>query len=267
MDLIELRKQEHLSASSINAYVECGLQYRFSRIDRCKPDYDSDSLLFGSAIHQAVAEFQQKRIWGETMSLEDIQSCFESYWRHSAENNDRVKYKNGKSFNALLQEGHALLRAYIESQPKEKFNVLAVEQPFVLEIDGLGIPLIGAIDMIEEDAQGTIIITDLKTASKAYSTMEADNNFQLTVYHLAAKRNGFADREILLKLDCLIKTRTPKFEPVYTVRSEEAEQRAIKKIKQVWDGIQKGVFIPNEGGWKCDYCSYKSYCDNWFQNQ
>jgi len=199
--------------------------------------------------------------------VEDVQSCFEGYWRGSAENNGRVNYKKGKNFDILFKEGMGLIKVYVESQADYKFNVLAVEQPFILELDGLEIPIIGAIDMIEEDPQGTIIITDLKTASKAYSIAEADNNFQLTVYSIAAKKNGFADREILLKLDCLIKTKAPRFEPVYTVRSEEEEQRAIKKIKQVWDGIQKKVFIPNDGGWKCDYCSYKSYCNDWFLSQ
>jgi putative RecB family exonuclease len=95
---------------------------------------------------------------------------------------------------------------------------------------------------------------------------EVDSNFQLTVYYTAAKANGYADREINLKFDCLIKTRTPKFEQIYTERSSDHSAKAIKKIKLVWDGIQKGVFIPNDTSWRCHGCSYKSYCDEWFQN-
>ena len=264
MDLFELRQKDHLSASSINSYVECGLQFKFSRVDKFKPDYEADALLFGSAIHKAIADFQQHRVWGETMPVDNIQTCFEAYWRKSAEDNPRVNYKKGKDFSILLNEGKGLLKVYAESQADNKYTVLAIEHPFVLEIEGLGVPIIGAIDMIEEDEQGTIIITDHKTASKAYSIADADNNFQMTVYQIAARQNGFTDREILLKLDCLIKTRTPKFEPVYTTRSMETEQRAIRKIQQVWDGIKKEVFIPNEGSWKCPYCSYKSYCNDWF---
>jgi len=37
------------------------------------------------------------------------------------------------------------------------------------------------------------------------------------------------------------------------------------KVKvQVWEGIQKGVFIPNDTSWKCKNCSYKVACDSWF---
>ena len=263
MNLMELRKKEHLSASSINAYVECGLQYKFSRIDKVKPDYEADSLLFGSCIHRAIADYQQKRMCGEDMYVKEIQGIFEKYWKESAEGNERVHYRKNKSFKSLMNEGKKLLRVYVENQPEEDFPVLAIEEPFVMNLEGIDVPIIGVMDMVQEDDSGTIIITDHKTAARAYSTAEADNNFQLTVYYLAAKMNGYGDREILLRLDCLIKTRTPKFESLYTVRSDVDEKYAIKKIMHVWDGIQKGVFIPNYGGWKCDYCAYRSYCQEW----
>ena len=87
---------------------------------------------------------------------------------------------------------------------------------------------------------------------------------QLTVYQLAVKANGFSDREILLKFDCLIKTKTPKFEPCWTTRSEVDEKRLVRKTFQVWEGISKGVFIPNDQSWKCNGCAYKKACDEWF---
>ena len=95
---------------------------------------------------------------------------------------------------------------------------------------------------------------------------EVDSNFQLTVYYTAAKANGYADREINLKFDCLLKTQNPKFEQIYTERSGDHSAKAIKKIKQVWDVIQKEFFIPNDTSWRCGGCSYKSYCDEWFLN-
>ena len=93
-----------------------------------------------------------------------------------------------------------------------------------------------------------------------------DRNFQLTLYQIATKTNGYSDREILLRFDCLIKTKTPKFEQYYTTRSDLDEQRAARKIAEVWNGIEKGVFIPNDGSsnWKCKGCAYKKACDDWF---
>jgi len=93
-----------------------------------------------------------------------------------------------------------------------------------------------------------------KTASKAYSIDQIDKLFQLTVYHMAAKKNGFGDREIALKVDALIKTKKPRFKSVYTYRTDALE---------AWSGIQKNVFIPNDSSWLCSRCEYRTYCDNW----
>jgi putative RecB family exonuclease len=77
---------------------------------------------------------------------------------------------------------------------------------------------------------------------------------------------GYSDREILLRFDCLIKTKTPKFEQYYTSRTETDEKRAVRKINEVWRGIYKGVFIPNDStsNWKCKGCAFKKPCDEWF---
>jgi putative RecB family exonuclease len=120
---------------------------------------------------------------------------------------------------------------------------------------------------LEEDKSGTIIITDWKTSSKAYSADQIDKSLQLTIYQMAIKANGYRDRDVLLRFDCLIKTKTPKFEQYYTTRSEMDERRAAKKILKVWEGISKGVFIPHDGNWKCNGCAYGEYCEEWFSNE
>jgi putative RecB family exonuclease len=81
---------------------------------------------------------------------------------------------------------------------------------------------------------------------------------------MAMKRNGHAGHEILLKFDCLIKTKSPKFESYWTTRSETDEIRMERKIRQVWSGISKGVFIPADTSWKCPRCHYRKACDAWF---
>ena len=148
--------------------------------------------------------------------------------------------------------------------PSDNFRILAIEEPFSFTIENLPIPIIGVIDLVEEDEE-TIIISDLKTASKAYSASDIDKKMQLTVCQMAAKRNGYINKEILLRFDVLIKTKQPKFEPYYTVRTEADERRAIKKILKVYEGISKGVFVPNDTSWKCYNCPYKNRCNNWFE--
>jgi putative RecB family exonuclease len=57
MNLAQLREQPHLSASSITDYMDCGLMFKFSRVDRLVPEFKADALIFGTAIHGVLAQF------------------------------------------------------------------------------------------------------------------------------------------------------------------------------------------------------------------
>ncbi len=263
----EIRDQPHLSASSVNDYLDCGLLYKFSRIDKIRPEFKSDAMELGSAIHMTLAEFYKRKMIGEKMLLKAIQESFEGFWMELAENNPNIQFSESKDFDTLLREGKELLAVWYSKAPENDFKVIGVEEPFVVHIEGLAVPLIGYIDLLEEDESGTIIITDTKTSGRSYAKDEVDKNAQLTLYQIAVKANGFRDREILLKFDALIKTKTPKFEQFYTSRSEINEKRLIKKIQEVWRGINLGVFIPNDGpnNWKCKNCGFRKQCDEYLE--
>jgi putative RecB family exonuclease len=265
LDLTEYRAKPHLSASSVNDYIDCGLLYRFGRVDKIKPEFKPDAMELGSAVHLVLAEFYKQRMVGTKLLLKEIHESFEGFWRELAEDNSDIQYSEGKDFDTLLLEGKELLTAWFNKLPENEFIVIGVEEPFILTLPDLYIPIIGYIDLLEEDESGTIIITDFKTSGRSYSNDETDKNLQLTIYQLAAKGNGYRDREILLKFDCLIKTKTPKFEQFWTSRSEVEERRAIKKIKEVWNGIHKEVFVPNDGHWKCKNCGFKKQCDEYLE--
>ena len=263
MSFKELYKGPHLSASSIGKYIDCGLLYKFSKIDKLQPEFVPDVLLFGSAIHWAIAHINQGRKVGFLLDLPDILGCFEEKWTSSIKKTSNVKYSKGKSFEYLLNEGKRLLSAYFKNGVDDGFKVVSIEEPFSFTIPGLSVPIIGITDCIEEDDSGTIIITDYKTKAKAYSEKEIDSDMQLTLYQLAMKAGEYKDREIMLRFVALIKTKTPKVEQYWAMRSELDEKRLAKKAIQVWEGISKGVFIPNDGHWKCINCSYKTACQNW----
>jgi putative RecB family exonuclease len=265
LDLSQIRLKPHLSASSVNDYIDCGLLYKFSRIDRIRPEFKPDALEFGSVIHLVLAEFYRAKLVGNKFPLKEIHETFEALWRETAEDNPDIQYSEDKDFEILLREGKELLTVWHNKLPENEFRVIGVEEPFILTVRELAVPLIGYIDLIEEDESGTIIVTDFKTSGRSYSADEVDKNLQLTIYQMALKGNGYQDREILLKLDGLIKTKTPKFEQFYTSRTEIEEKRAIRKIQEVWNGIHREVFIPNDGHWKCKGCGFRKHCDQYLE--
>lgn len=265
MNISELRDRPHLSVSSIKAYTECGMYYKFSRIDKLKRDFVSDNLVFGSTIHKALADFQYLRLMGMILDSKELEERFSTYWTDAVEAAENIRYSKGKDFHTLLFEGKKLLKAYHNEAPIDAYTVLAIEEPFSMTIEGLDVPIIGIMDLVEEDPDGTVIITDFKTSSKAYSNDQINRDPQLTVYQMAARANGYRDRNVLLKFDVLVKTQSASLKQYYTSRTTDQEERMERKILQVWDAIKKGVFIANDTSWKCPGCEYKSHCDAWFE--
>ena len=269
MELQELRKTEHLSASSINDYIDCGLLYKFGRIDKIRPESKPDALEFGSAIHLALADFHTEKMRGKLPSVKELHQSFEHHWRKLTNERDDIIYAEGNNPDIMLLQGQELLTAYYNKSSWREYECIGIEESFSFIIEGCPFPIIGAMDLMEKDHSGTIIINDFKTSARAYSNDEVDRNFQLTLYQMAARAIGYEDSDILLRFDCLIKTKQPKFESYYTTRNVSDEIRARKKIVEVAKGISRGIFIPNDSpsNFKCKKCTFKKNCDAWFMEE
>jgi putative RecB family exonuclease len=266
MELSILRRKPHLSASSIGTYVDCSLQYYFSYVQRLPMEFVSDALEFGSAIHLTLADFYRAKMVGDRMLLKDVHESYKQHWTNRVKDRSDIAYANQKDFQSYLIEGADLLTAWFNKLPDDSFEVIGVEEAFSFNLPGISAPIIGAIDLLESDESGALIITDFKTSARSYSVDEVDRNQQLTLYQMAMKRNGHVGHEILLKFDTLIKTKNPKCESYWTTRSETDEIRMERKIRQVWSGISKCVFVPNDTSWKCPRCHHRNVCDEWFLN-
>ena len=264
MEINEFKNQAHLSASGINDYLECGLLYKFSRIEKRQPEIYSDSLVLGKAIHRVLADFYLKLRAGTRLAQKNLEEAFDHHWEELAHGRGDITYKPGKSLPyPSAPRAKSLLAAFNRDLPDEDCNILGVEQPFICEIEGLPVPLIGIYDLVLEDPAGTITIVDHKTASKSYTMADANQNLQMTIYHMAARANGYGERDILLRLDCLIKPRSQNSSS--TTPLGVIGRRRRPPLKSGPSGKpSKKVFIPNDGGWKCGNCGYKTACKEWF---
>src|SRR5208337_1421430 len=147
MDLGELRRKPHLSASAINDYMDCGLLYKLGRVLKLQPEIRPDALEFGSIIHRVLAEFYKHKLEGEIVPLFDLQILFEHWWKRATENGPEITYKDGKNAEILLQDGKNLLFAYYHKLPRDDFQVLAIEEPFQFTLPNFPIPIIGVLDL------------------------------------------------------------------------------------------------------------------------
>jgi putative RecB family exonuclease len=128
MKLHELRQKPHLSYSQIETFISCGLQYRFSRVDRLPPEFIPDNLVFGSTIHRLLAQFYEAKMIGDLMLRNDVQDLFKRLWTEAAKDRDDIRYADGKDFETLLTQGIDLLTAWHSNQDNnDNYRVLAIE--------------------------------------------------------------------------------------------------------------------------------------------
>ena len=157
MDISELRKEPHLSASSIGDYIDCGLLYKLGRIDKLPPEFHSSDLEFGSVIHKTLEAYYRHRLEGESLSIKTLHEIFEKAWKEILDSKQNIRYSEGRDFKTLLLEGKELLTVcYNKIQNDKQFKVIGVEEPFSFNLEGCPVPIIGAIDLIEEDESETI---------------------------------------------------------------------------------------------------------------
>ena len=75
MNLSYLRQKPHLSASSIGDYLDCGMLYKFGRVDRLPRQFVADAMEFGTVIHAVLAEYYQAKMTGDRMLLKTFMIC------------------------------------------------------------------------------------------------------------------------------------------------------------------------------------------------
>ena len=70
----------YLSYSQLALYLDCPLKYRFRYIDEIQAEGVSSALVFGKAIHQALAQYYTDVMDEKPFWLTDFLAAFEEAW-------------------------------------------------------------------------------------------------------------------------------------------------------------------------------------------
>jgi putative RecB family exonuclease len=73
---------------------------------------------------------------------------------------------------------------------------------------------------------------------------------------------GFDPEQLGLRLDVLLKTKTPELIRYETTRTQRDRERFVRMVTQVWNGIESGVWFPKQD-WHCSQCPYSGACEDW----
>lgn len=241
---------EHLSYSSIDLYLSCPEAWRRKYIAKEKTTA-SPALAFGSAWHGTLERMISApgtnaiETWREEWTKATQQEICWGVDTPEQHHNEGVRLLSNPDVQAVIQS----------IKPKRDIAGAMVERKIELLVPGVGIPVIGYIDIILEDGTPA----DIKTSARSWSDDKATNSLQSLFYLAAMNQAGMDVRDWTFKHFVFVKTKTPQVQILENKHSPGQMFFLFNMIKHVWQAIRKEVLYVNPTGWRCS----PSYCDFW----
>jgi putative RecB family exonuclease len=255
-------RRDYLSYSAIRTFQSCPLKYRFRYIDGLPEECTSSSLVFGSAIHEAIEAYFQALLVGDP--LPDLEALMEGY-RHHWETNQSVPIQFGatdtpESCEQLARRMLAKFLASDLAQPEGR--IIGIEEELRGELVP-GVPdLLGRLDLILE-TDDHVVIQDFKTARSAWSPDQAEESVEQLLLYGDLVRRLVPGKELKLRFAIITKTKEPKVQVLDAEFDAERLDRTKQVFKTVWSAIQAGHFYPSPSPMTCTGCGYRSACTAW----
>jgi len=260
--LAELRKEKHLSISSIQTYLRCPAQYFYRYVMRIKETHRPGALAFGTAIHTALACFYTSLMQGEEISCDELTASFADAWQKQLSGSLPVLLDDKDCPGSLQDKGVRMLTCFHNDAPRPH-RVVGVEEPFAVDIchpeSGEPLPerLVGVFDALIQQEDGSYTILEHKTAARRFSKSRLEHDLQVTGYTLAAPLVGLPDASVTLQI--LLKTGKAALELYQPSRSKRDFMDFQRTAAGVLAAIEAGAFYPVRDWW-CGSCSSASRC-------
>ena len=169
-----------VSYSQIDDYRRCPLRYRFAHVLRI-PVLPTPPMIYGNALHQAVADHLRRRRDGERPTLGQLEATFRSAWLAEG-------FISPEHESERFEAGLVALRRFFASEAEAPAPDL-VEQRFSFLLGNDRV--VGRWDRVDESPDGPVVI-DYKSTPIEPGTgtpqRRANQDLQLQLYALAHER-------------------------------------------------------------------------------
>lgn len=252
-----MAKNIKLSATRINTFLSCKQKYWFSYYQKL-PKLSNPAFKLGLAVHESLE--LAGNIWMEKgkFTKTDIKKIMDMY--------DKVSIREGIEEYDIHLEGKDLVKKRLQNfMAGEKIIGLETKFGFWGKDAGpsvtskYGVPLMGAIDKVEQYDEDTILIVDYKTSKTAPTQSQMKADIQLSIYDLVARQVWPGYKRVVLALDLL------KSDMLYTYRTDEQREEFEIYLKAVYDEMLalKEEDVKASLNMFCPWCDYKDYCSTY----
>ncbi len=232
-----------LSASAIETFERCGLQFKLERDWRI-PGKPAAAMQYGAAMHRVLKTYFDSVKLGRPKTPDELLDLFRMDLEGAGIQEDYQRELYEKQGLTQLRE----FLAQTASLPPAQ--VLHTEESFEIRIGETTVN--GRIDRVDLRPDGTVSIIDYKTG-KARAQEDADESLQLSLYAIAA-----ADKW-KYNVGSLVFYNLQENVPVTTTRTETKLTAARARVEAAAKAIAEGNFEAHPGN-HCNFCAYRSLC-------
>lgn len=251
---------DHLSYSSISAYLTCGRHWQYRYVEQA-PALTSTNLLLGSAVHGAIESY----ITAPNVPI-NAADLMVNLWRESwskqlTANEGRVDWGTDTP-EALANQGLKMLThpdTLVALDGLTPLGLEWIEKRVELYVPGVPVPVVGYIDIVTEDG----VPGDFKTSARSWSDDKATAETQPLFYLAALNQAGYRlNPDWRFRHYVFVKTKEPKVQIIEHGHKPSQLFWLFEMIRSVWQAIDAGVYPLNPTGWKCapGYCEYWTRC-------
>ncbi|HAF11997.1 MAG TPA: hypothetical protein DCK98_18245, partial [Chloroflexi bacterium] len=169
-----------LSYTEIDDYRRCPLRYRFAHVLNI-PVLDTPPMVYGKALHRAVAHFLRRKQEGHDLGLSELEATFRSSWVGGG-------FISPEHESERFEAGLVALRRFFEDEQGRPAPEL-VEQRFSFMLGNDRV--VGQWDRVDKTADG-VEVADYKSSvldgQEDTPQRRAAKNMQLPVYALAYQK-------------------------------------------------------------------------------
>ena len=234
-----------LSPSSITAYSDCPLKFKFQKVLRV-PSPSSVALDLGSVVHAITEEVAQEKMKGEEVVEKKAISKIKDKWIFNS-------YQSQSEENTAMERAEQMVQTYVKWEKETKNELVGLEVPFDVKIGD--ITFTGRIDRLEKNPDGKYEVVDFKSGKTVKSKNKAKIDPQLNIYAKAVEK---LKGELPVKASLFYVEKDKMV--VYPV-TEESVNETMDTIIGMTKEILSENFEATPSYNACMFCSYQSICD------
>ena len=232
-----------VSPSAAESFLECGVKWFLQ--NNGGTDGDSTAQVLGSAIHAFAAKMVQEPGTSREQLIESLQSS----WK-------LIDPESGWVSASHCESAVTMLKKFVDYHVQTEREVVGAELRFDVKLGRARI--IGTVDRLEVEADGSLFIIDFKTGGSAITKEEAKTNLQLASYQLGVAEGGFVQGDksagaelVYLGTDSV----GPAIKQQFAINLEETKAT----IEAIGEGMAAASFFATVNK-RCKGCPVRKSC-------